>query len=320
MAPPTGDIALSEVIGALSYALDVTGGQPAGHARRTCLIGMRLAEEIGLDARARCDLFYALLLKDAGCSANASRMAEMLGADDREAKRTVKHVDVSRRMSAVLWAMRTVEPGGSLRARLTRVRALNAAGDVSRSLMTARCDRGAEIARMLFMSEGTAEAIRTLGELWSGRGEPAGLAGDEIPLLGRIVCLAQSIEIFHAAGGVRAAWAVARRRSGRWFDPALVDAFGAMRRDSEFWATLSESDVMAWEPPGERLAVGEGSADRIAEAFARVIDAKSPYTFRHSERVAEIAVGIAAVLGFGGAGPRDPRPGAPPPRHRQPPV
>ena len=34
------------------------------------------------------------------------------------------------------------------------------------------------------------------------------------------------------------------------------------------------------------------------EAFARVIDAKSPFTARHSERVAEVADGIAQVLGF----------------------
>src|SRR6476469_9042646 len=57
-------IALSEVIGGLSYALDVTEGERPGHAVRSCLIGMRLAQELGLDAQARSDLFYALLLKD----------------------------------------------------------------------------------------------------------------------------------------------------------------------------------------------------------------------------------------------------------------
>ncbi len=60
------DIALSGVIGALSYALDITEGQPAGHAVRSCMIGMRMAEELDLPSRMRSDLFYALLLKDAG--------------------------------------------------------------------------------------------------------------------------------------------------------------------------------------------------------------------------------------------------------------
>jgi hypothetical protein len=82
------EIALSGVIGALSYALDITEGQPAGHAVRSCMIGMRIAEELGLPARTRADLFYGLLLKDAGCSANAERMAALFGAGDQAANRT----------------------------------------------------------------------------------------------------------------------------------------------------------------------------------------------------------------------------------------
>jgi HD-GYP domain-containing protein (c-di-GMP phosphodiesterase class II) len=299
------DFALSGVIGALSYALDVTEGQPPGHSLRSCLIGMRLAEEIGLDARTRSDLFYALLLKDAGCSANASRMAALFGADDGEAKRTSKRVDWSRPLSALAWSLRTVAPGDSLRVRADRLNAIRSEGEVTRSLMQARCDRGAEIARMLFLSEETADAIRALDEHWDGRGQPSGLEGEEIPLLGRILCLAQTVEIFHADGDVKAAWAVARRRRGRWFDPDLVDALGAFRRDRDFWGALDTPDVSAWEPPELLLAVDEPRLDRIAEAFARVIDAKSPYTARHSERVAELAVGTAAVLGFGPVGLRD---------------
>src|SRR6185295_2212251 len=44
---PTMELRLSEVVGALSHALDVTHGQPDGHAARSCLLGMRIAEEIG---------------------------------------------------------------------------------------------------------------------------------------------------------------------------------------------------------------------------------------------------------------------------------
>jgi hypothetical protein len=36
-------VLLSEVIGALSYALDLTEGEPPGHAARSRMIGMRLA-------------------------------------------------------------------------------------------------------------------------------------------------------------------------------------------------------------------------------------------------------------------------------------
>ena len=292
------DIALSGVIGALSYALDITEGQPEGHALRSCAIGMRIAQELELPGTLRSDLFYALLLKDAGCSANAERMAALFGADDRAAKRTSKLVDWSSPWPAMRWSLRTVAPGGSMRERVARLQRIRDEGEVTRKLMEARCDRGAEIARMLYLSEETAAAIRSLDEHWDGRGQPDGLAGEEIPLLARILCLAQTVEIFHAAGGVKAARKVARRRRGRWFDPALVDAFLAICRDRAFWASLEDADVSHWEPGDLVLRADDERIDRIAEAFARVIDAKSPFTALHSVRVAEIAVGIGEVLGF----------------------
>jgi len=42
------ELRMSEVIWALSYGLDITEGQPPGHAVRSSLIGMRLADELGL--------------------------------------------------------------------------------------------------------------------------------------------------------------------------------------------------------------------------------------------------------------------------------
>jgi HD-GYP domain-containing protein (c-di-GMP phosphodiesterase class II) len=290
-------IALSRVIGALSYALDVTEGEPPGHAVRTCQIGMRLAHALELDAAARSRLFYALLLKDAGCSANSAKMAALFGADDHVAKRTSKRVDWSGRLPAFMWSVRTVAPGGRLRTRLDRLLAIKAEGEVTRALMQARCDRGAEIALMLGFEPETAEAIRALDEHWDGGGQPRGLRGEEIPLLGRILCLAQTVEIFYAAGGMPAAWAVARRRRGRWFDPALVDALGTLRGDTAFWASLPAGDAAAWEPEDRLLTVDDARMDRIADAFAGVVDAKSPWTYRHSDRACVIVMSLATACG-----------------------
>ena len=39
MAVASQQLRMSEVISALSYALDITEGQPPGHAVRSCLIG-----------------------------------------------------------------------------------------------------------------------------------------------------------------------------------------------------------------------------------------------------------------------------------------
>ena len=105
-------VRLSEVIAALSYALDLTEGQPQGHAARSCLLGMRLARELRLPADQSSALFYALLLKDLGCSSNASKMCYLFGADDRIAKREVKTVDWSRMLPSIGYIARTVSPGG----------------------------------------------------------------------------------------------------------------------------------------------------------------------------------------------------------------
>jgi HD-GYP domain-containing protein (c-di-GMP phosphodiesterase class II) len=162
--------------------------------------------------------------------------------------------------------------------------------------MQARCERGAAIARMLGLSDATAEAIYGLDEHWDGRGQPHGRRGEEIPPAARILCLAQTVEIFHREGGVGAAYALAERRRGSWFDPALVDAFGAFRHDAGFWDGLATPDLRAAEPADRVLVADEDRLDRIADAFAAVVDAKSPWTYRHSDRTSVIATSIAAVL------------------------
>ena len=295
--PRPREVPLSDVIGALSYALDLTEGEPPGHAVRTCMIGMRLAQELGMGEAERSDLFYALLLKDAGCSANSARMAALFAVDDRHAKRSSKRVDWARSYTAFLWTLRTVAPGGSLRSRAAQLLSLREETEITRSLMRARCERGAEIARLIGLSAATAAAIRGLDEHWDGHGQPEGQRGDEIPLGARILCLAQTVEIFHAARGVDAALRVATRRSGGWFDPRLVAALLRTRSDRAFWSSLEAGDLSPWEPRERRMTADETYLDRIADAFAGIVDAKSPWTYRHSDRTCVIAMSIAALLG-----------------------
>ncbi len=89
-------VRMSDTISAMSVALDLVEGQPPGHAVRNCVIGMRIAQQICLPVEERSALFYALLLKDLGCSSNAAKMCWLFGADDRILKRDVKTVDWSR--------------------------------------------------------------------------------------------------------------------------------------------------------------------------------------------------------------------------------
>jgi HD-GYP domain-containing protein (c-di-GMP phosphodiesterase class II) len=304
-AAPVRDAAfrISEILSALSCALDITEGQPPGHAVRTCLIGMRIAERAGVPMEERGALFYALLLKDLGCSSNASRLCSLFEADDRALKREHKLTDWSRSGPSLAYALRNAVPHASPMERVFRVASMAFRERGSeREMVQTRFDRGADIAAMLGFTVATREAIRTIDEHWNGHGMPEGLSGTAIPLLGRIVGLAQSAEVFAATFGVEAAIAVAVERRGSWFDPALVDALKSFAEDDDFWAGVMgrspERLLAGLEPEDQILIADEERLDDIARAFARVIDAKSPYTYLHSERVAELAVTIGRRLHF----------------------
>jgi HD-GYP domain-containing protein (c-di-GMP phosphodiesterase class II) len=297
------DLRLSEVMAALSHALDISDGHPAGHATRTCLIGMRLADNLELEPADRSALFYGLLLKDLGCSSNAARLSSLYGADDHVAKRNAKRIDQTRLPEALAYIVRN---SGGVRDLL---RVLAAGARTMREVTETRCERGAEIARMLELPEATAQTIYSIDEHWDGKGHPHGLAGEEIPVLARIACLAQTTEVFVREFGLEAALEMAGKRSGRWFDPALVMILRSFGSDREFWHGVESQDagarVAALEPDDRLVIADEARLDRVAEAFAQVIDAKSPFTARHSERVAAIAVATATTLGFSDESLRD---------------
>jgi putative nucleotidyltransferase with HDIG domain len=297
---------LSSILSGLSYALDLTEGHPRGHASRSCLIGMRIASELGLSADDRSHLFYALLLKDAGCSSNSARVFQLFGGDDQKAKRGVWLRDWRKLREQMAYVLDFVEPDGPIAERLRRLVVLAVKGPAARrALFEVRCDRGAEIARTLGFSKDTAEAIRAMDEHWDGGGYPMGLTRQRIPLLARIVGLAQVAEIFASDSGPERAASIVRQRRGSWFDPGLVDAFLSVVKDASLWDACAspalDDTVAAAEPEGRQVVADGGRLDDIASAFAWVIDAKSPYTYQHSSRVAEFSVEIGRELGLAAA-------------------
>ena len=300
---PDQTLRLSDVLSALSYALDLTSGQPPGHASRSCLIGMRLASELQFDAENRSALFYGLLLKDLGCSTNASKMTHLFGGDDSAMKMASKTVDWTRFLPRMSFVAKNVAPGGTMIEKVHAFLRVAVAGETgAKSIIEMRCERGAEIARDLQLPDDTADAIRSLDEHYDGTGHPEGLKGDEIPLLARILGLAQTVEVFAISQGVDAAYEMADTRSGTWFDPELVDALRAFKNDDAFWTTFFGDDpdaaVIDFEPEDRILPVDEDSLDRIASGFARVVDAKSPWTYKHSAGVSMISAGLAETLGM----------------------
>jgi putative nucleotidyltransferase with HDIG domain len=298
-------IRVSELLSALSYALDLTEGQRMGHSVRSCIIGMRIAEQIGLPEHAKADLYYTLLLKDAGCSSNSSRLYHILNADDLRAKGDLKTKDWTKvgweSLQYALTHVATSTPYPEKIWKLIQVAATQQRD--SCELVKIRCERGSNIAKKLGFSDKVAAGIHSLDEHWNGKGYPNGLRGAEIPMYANIANLAQTLEVFLDAHGRKEALDAARRRSGKWFSPGLVKAAIALSKDGSLWEGLDQEDpsaeVLSLEPVDRRLTADDKTVDDICVAFAEIIDAKTPFTYQHSNGVADAAVDIGKWMGMG---------------------
>ncbi|HVS17721.1 MAG TPA: hypothetical protein VMT18_03900 [Planctomycetota bacterium] len=71
----SGEPRLAQVLGALSHTLDLAAGRAPGHALRTCWVGMWLGRALGVRDEKLYELYYALLLADAGRGAEDTERA-----------------------------------------------------------------------------------------------------------------------------------------------------------------------------------------------------------------------------------------------------
>jgi putative nucleotidyltransferase with HDIG domain len=301
---------LQEMLVALSFALDLTEGADPGHAIRSCLLAVRIALEVGLEPAAISDLYYASLLKDVGCSSNSARMCQIVGGDDRIVKAGAKLEDWTRpltpKLSTVKLLWQQVLPGASPLRKTIRIAKIAATQHSNnRDLIELRCDRGAMIVRKLGLGIPVAFAVRHLDEHWDGGGYPSGFKGEEIPILSRIMGVAQHLDAFCMAQGPQAALDTLVSRSRRWFDPDLVGAAVSLDRSRRLWANCLPGDpvdetrsAILRLNPERQPHLSALDIDAICETFADVVDAKSPFTYRHSLGVMDAAFAIANVLGL----------------------
>lgn len=288
--PITTHLMLSELIGALSHALDITEGQPPGHCIRVCWIGTHIAKEMGMEGKELWDLYYTLLLKDLGCSSNAARICELYATDDLSFKHNYKEVNTSL-PQVVRFVLQNTGLQQGLAERFSSIlNILKNGEDIAQELIQTRCDRGAEIAERLHFSEEVCEGIRSLDEHWDGNGKPAQKKAEEIPLFSRIALLSQVVDVFHKSSTREHAIEEVALRSNTWFDPSLVSVFNKVAESDAFWQGLEsddiQSEILALEPATYCVLLDDDYLDEIAAAFGQVVDSKSPYTAGHSERVA----------------------------------
>lgn len=295
-APPA-TVRLAELVALLSLGTDLGFGQPMEHVIRQCLIALRLADRLEMDADERQVLYYAALLAWVGCHTDAYEQAKWFGNDVWIRRDAAFRYDRGSRADAFTFVSRHL--GGAGRLLLTRARvgaafAIGGFRDFA-SMYENHYLAADALAERLGLGDDVRESLSQSFERWDGKGL-CKLRGAAATRASRLVNLADVVEVFQRTGGVRAAIAVARERAGTQFDPDLVDLF--CREARTLFADLAPDagwdDVIAAEPSlGQRLT---GAAfDGALEAIADFTDLKSPYTLGHSRGVATLAAGAAAV-------------------------
>src|SRR5271156_6815860 len=114
-----------------------------GHSVRSCMLGMRIAQHIGMPISERGDLFYAVLLKDAGCSSNSSKLFHIVAGEEIITKRDGKVTHWSRvGWESLEYALTHVGTGAPFLQRIrTLFRAVANHRQESCTLIKIRCER-----------------------------------------------------------------------------------------------------------------------------------------------------------------------------------
>ena len=294
-------VRLAELVGALSLGIDLGFGQPMEHVLRQCLIALRIAERLNLDEQERAVVYYTALLVNVGCHTDAHEQAKWFGDDI-----ALKAAKYDHEFGSVRDTLSTLRRVGAGNAPLHRFRvglefAVSGHRDVDDMI-----SHHAEMARVLGEQLGLpAPVLDALGgayEQWDGEGWPGERAGEQVPLASRIAQLAEYVEVAHRVGGLDAARALARRRAGRQFDPALAALIGA-----EAEAILPGLDaVSTWEAvieaePALAVVLSGERFDAALLAIASFVDLKSPSTLGHARGVADLCAAAGAQLGMSAA-------------------
>jgi HD-GYP domain-containing protein (c-di-GMP phosphodiesterase class II) len=300
---PASTVRLAELLAVLSLGTDLGMGQPMEHILRQCLISLRLAQAMSLDAADREVVFYAALLAWVGCHVDAYEQARWFG-DDLALKAGFRRVDFGSAAAGPLFMLRHLGAG---RPAAERVRlGAGFAGDGRRAAasMLENHWRAADgLAARLGLAQRVRDSVEQTFERWDGKGVPKGARGEEILVTSRLVNLADVVEVYHHAGGVEAAVAVARQRRGTQFDPQVVDVFvaGAQQLFADLDAASSWDAVIGSEPALGAQLTGPGLDGALA-AIADFTDVKSPFTIGHSRGVADLAGEAALRCGLGPSG------------------
>jgi HD-GYP domain-containing protein (c-di-GMP phosphodiesterase class II)/DNA-binding CsgD family transcriptional regulator len=288
---------LAELLASVSLATDLGTGQPLGHALRTCTIACALAEELGCGPDDVRTVHQFALLRFLGCTADAAETAAAVGGDDLALNAAMAPVLMGSSRELMGRFVRSVAPDESRVRRLRLIAGALADPKGTERSLSAHCEVAVMLATRVGLQQPVVHALAHAYERWDGKGFPAGLTGDTIPIAVRVGVVARDVDLATKLGEDPRVWTSARR--GKAYDPSVVDAFERVGRD--VLAALDDADE--WETalacePEPAATVAPDTLEAVLTAFADSADLKSPWIRGHSRRVAALAEQAAGLTGL----------------------
>jgi HD-GYP domain-containing protein (c-di-GMP phosphodiesterase class II)/DNA-binding CsgD family transcriptional regulator len=288
---------LTELLASVSLATDLGTGQPLGHALRTCTIAASLAEEMGCAPDDVRTVHQFALLRFLGCTSDAAETAAAVGGDDRALNAAMAPVLMGSGPEMMGRFVRSVAPGQPPLRRLRLVAGTLADPKGTQRSLSTHCEVAVMLAGRAGLEQPLLEALAHAYERWDGKGHPKRLKGNAIPLAVRVALVARDIDLAVMLGDDPRDFV--RARSGRAYDPAVVDAFERVGADvlsdldgADEWETALASE------PEPVTTVGPDALDAVLTSFADFADLKSPWIRGHSRRVASLVEGAGRLAGL----------------------
>jgi HD-GYP domain-containing protein (c-di-GMP phosphodiesterase class II)/DNA-binding CsgD family transcriptional regulator len=275
-------LGVAGVVAALSVTSDLTRGHPRGEAMRACLLATELARRAELSSAAQAEVYYATLMRFAGCAATSHEAAAALGGDDIAVRARGDLIDPTRPVEALRFLAGLGHGPEKVRvlARTPRV------PKIVQESARADCEVGADLAGRLRLPEGVRRAVLCASSVFRREvlrpGSRAGAPG------GALCAVGFAAVMFDAVGGAEAAAEAVAGWSGRALDPAVAAIFLAAPAElvelsdpEDVWAAVVDS-----EPQPPRLFRDHADLDGALAGFGDAADLKSPFFQGHSRGVA----------------------------------
>jgi HD-GYP domain-containing protein (c-di-GMP phosphodiesterase class II) len=291
------ELRLADLLAVLSLVADLGFGLPPEQAMRSSVIGCGIARRLDLPDADVQDVLYTALLVHLGCIGFAHETAAAYGDEFALNRAAVQTNFADRRQ--VLTRYLPALTAGMPPARRIGIGALEFARgrQFGGRFATATCEVGRDAARRLGLPDGVQRGLHEVFEWWDGSGAPRGLAGDQISVVAR-VAHAASVAAHVAPGGSDVVVRALRAQAGTILDPAVVEAFARAAADILAHQEMGDPrEAILEAEPAPVQTVPEWRLVEVAQAFADVVDLKSPYLLGHSPETARLAVAAAERLG-----------------------